>query len=81
MICAGLYPLVGWRLGKKTTFIAEASANDTATTLRWAQLIGLFESVETTSELAASVASSDGVAFVPAFGGLQVGKFILSMIK
>jgi putative glycerol kinase 5 len=69
-----LYPLVGWRINGRTCFVAEAGSSDTAIALDWARSIGLFESVDECSALAESVPESR-CFFVPAFGGLQVGRF------
>lgn len=41
--------------------------------------VGLFEKVEETEQIAASLADSGGVYFVPAFSGLQVS-FLLHQI-
>ncbi|KHJ99632.1 carbohydrate kinase, FGGY family protein [Oesophagostomum dentatum] len=67
----GLYPLVGWRIKNKPTFVAEGNDHDTAVVLKWAQSIGLFSNVSETADMARSVPNSNGVLFVPAFGGLQ----------
>ncbi|WKY15450.1 hypothetical protein Q1695_000715 [Nippostrongylus brasiliensis] len=67
----GLYPLVGWRVNNKPVFVAEGNDHDTAVVLKWAQSIGLFCDVTQTSTMAKTVENSNGVLFVPAFGGLQ----------
>ncbi|KIH63831.1 carbohydrate kinase, FGGY family protein [Ancylostoma duodenale] len=67
----GLYPLVGWRFNNKPVFVAEGNDHDTAVVLKWAQSIGLFSNVTETANMARSVPNSNGVLFVPAFGGLQ----------
>ncbi|KAK5982265.1 Glycerol kinase 5 [Trichostrongylus colubriformis] len=67
----GLYPLVGWRLKNVPVFVAEGNDHDTAVVLKWAQSIGLFTDVSQTSACASAVQNSNGVLFVPAFGGLQ----------
>uniref|UniRef100_A0A1I7XUX8 J domain-containing protein n=1 Tax=Heterorhabditis bacteriophora TaxID=37862 RepID=A0A1I7XUX8_HETBA len=36
----GLYPLVGWRVNGKSTFVAEGNDHNTAAVLLWAQSIG-----------------------------------------
>ncbi|CAJ0577447.1 unnamed protein product, partial [Mesorhabditis spiculigera] len=66
----GTYPLVGWKLGGKNTYIAEGNDHDTAVLLNWAQQAGLFEDVTKTSQMARGT-HNPGVYFVPAFGGLQ----------
>lgn len=68
---AGLYPVIGWKIGDKLTYVAEGLASDTGAVISWAQNIGLFEDVRDTSSLAESVEDSGGVYFVPAFSGLQ----------
>ncbi|CAJ0915636.1 unnamed protein product, partial [Mesorhabditis belari] len=67
---SGTYPLVGWRLNGKNTYIAEGNDHDTAVLLGWAQSAGLFDDVTKTSAMAEST-HNPGVYFVPAFGGLQ----------
>lgn len=69
---AGLYPLVGWKIGSDVVYLAEGNAADTGTAIRWAQEIELFTDINETSAMASSVSDSDGVCFVPSFSGLQV---------
>lgn len=68
---AGLYPLVGWKIGSEVVYLAEGNAADTGTAIRWAQELELFSDVQETSNMAYSVSDSDGVCFVPSFSGLQ----------
>ncbi|KAK3513582.1 hypothetical protein QTP70_025360 [Hemibagrus guttatus] len=68
---AGLYPLVGWKIGSDVVYLAEGNSADTGTAIRWAQGIDLFTDVKETSDMARSVSNSDGVCFVPSFSGLQ----------
>lgn len=68
---AGLYPLVGWKLGAEVAYLAEGNAADTGTAIKWAQELELFSDVKDTSAMAYSVADADGVCFVPSFSGLQ----------
>nr|XP_057923497.1 putative glycerol kinase 5 [Doryrhamphus excisus] len=68
---AGLYPVVGWKIGSELVYLAEGNAADTGTAIRWAQELDLFSDVEDTSTMAYSVSDSDGVCFVPSFSGLQ----------
>uniref|UniRef100_A0A8C5DEI6 Glycerol kinase 5 n=1 Tax=Gouania willdenowi TaxID=441366 RepID=A0A8C5DEI6_GOUWI len=68
---AGLYPLVGWKIGSEVVYLAEGNAADTGTAVKWAQELDLFTDVGETSAMAASVSDSDGVCFVPSFSGLQ----------
>lgn len=37
---AGLYPLVGWKIGSEVVYLAEGNAADTGTAIRWAQQLG-----------------------------------------
>ncbi|XP_061721181.1 putative glycerol kinase 5 [Cydia pomonella] len=67
---AGLYPIVGWRLGDELVYSAEGSNNDTASIIKWAQNLGLFENPQDSASIAESVPDTDGVYFIPAFSGL-----------
>ncbi|XP_045490665.1 putative glycerol kinase 5 [Pieris rapae] len=67
---SGLYPVVGWKLGQELVFSAEGANNDTASIIKWAHNLGLFEKPEDTADIAMSVPDSDGVFFIPAFSGL-----------
>ncbi|KAM4605091.1 glycerol kinase 5 [Polymixia lowei] len=68
---AGLYPIVGWKIGSEVAYLAEGNAADTGTAIKWAQDLELFSDVQETSAMAYSVDHSDGVCFVPSFSGLQ----------
>ncbi|KAM3604496.1 uncharacterized protein V6R79_011840 [Siganus canaliculatus] len=68
---AGLYPLVGWKIGSELVYLAEGNAADTGTAIKWARELELFSDVRDTSAMAYSVSDSDGVCFVPSFSGLQ----------
>ncbi|KAL7850872.1 hypothetical protein AOLI_G00212280 [Acnodon oligacanthus] len=68
---AGLYPLVGWKIGSEVVYLAEGNAAGTGTAIKWAQEIELFSDVKETDSMANSVKDSDGVCFVPSFSGLQ----------
>ncbi|XP_077204890.1 glycerol kinase 5 [Paroedura picta] len=68
----GLYPLVGWKIGKELTYLAEGNASDTGNTIKWAQDLDLFTNAEETSSMAYSLVNSGGVCFVPSFSGLQI---------
>uniref|UniRef100_A0A8C4DSL5 Glycerol kinase 5 n=1 Tax=Dicentrarchus labrax TaxID=13489 RepID=A0A8C4DSL5_DICLA len=68
---AGLYPLVGWKIGSEVVYLAEGNAADTGTAIKWAQELELFSDVQETTAMAYSVSDSDGVCFVPSFSGLQ----------
>ncbi|CAK6952270.1 putative glycerol kinase 5 [Scomber scombrus] len=68
---AGLYPVVGWKIGSEVVYLAEGNAADTGTAIKWAQKLELFSDVQDTRDMAYSVSDSDGVCFVPSFSGLQ----------
>ncbi|XP_048096893.1 putative glycerol kinase 5 isoform X2 [Alosa alosa] len=68
---AGLYPLVGWKIGHSVVYLAEGNAADTGTAIKWAQELELFTDVSETETMASSVKDADGVCFVPSFSGLQ----------
>ncbi|XP_076000642.1 glycerol kinase 5 [Genypterus blacodes] len=68
---AGLYPLVGWKIGSEVVYLAEGNAADTGTAINWAKELDLFSDIQQTAAMANSVADSDGVCFVPSFSGLQ----------
>ncbi|XP_048018374.1 putative glycerol kinase 5 isoform X2 [Megalobrama amblycephala] len=68
---AGLYPLVGWKIGADIVYLAEGSAAGTGSAIKWAQDLELFSDVKETETIANSVEDSDGVYFVPSFSGLQ----------
>lgn len=36
----GLYPVVGWRIGKELIYVAEGSSSDTGILIEWAKSIG-----------------------------------------
>uniref|UniRef100_A0A8C8VEF6 Glycerol kinase 5 n=1 Tax=Pelusios castaneus TaxID=367368 RepID=A0A8C8VEF6_9SAUR len=69
---AGLYPLIGWKIGEEVVFLAEGNTSDAGTAIKWAQELDLFTNVDETSKMAKSVVDSEGVCFVPSFSGLQV---------
>ncbi|XP_048361966.1 putative glycerol kinase 5 isoform X2 [Sphaerodactylus townsendi] len=68
----GLYPLVGWKIGKELAYLAEGNASDTGNAIKWAQDLDLFSNAEETSRMSYSLDNSGGVCFVPSFSGLQI---------
>jgi len=36
----GLYPVVGWRIGKELTYVVEGSSSDTGILIEWAKSLG-----------------------------------------
>jgi glycerol kinase len=67
---AGTFPIVVRREDGKTTWGAEAVMLSAGTNVEWLVDLGIVHSPAETHELAASVDSSDGVAYVPALLGL-----------
>ncbi|KAL3848154.1 hypothetical protein ACJMK2_019031, partial [Sinanodonta woodiana] len=68
---AGLYPLIGWKIGDEITYVAEGKSNDTGITIEWGKSLGFFEDVNDIDQLVQSVPDTDGVYFISAFSGLQ----------
>lgn len=68
---AGLYPLIGWKIGQELVCLAEGNSSDTGTAIKWAQKLNLFDNAEETAKMAKSLPDCDGVYFVPSFSGLQ----------
>ncbi|XP_069474377.1 glycerol kinase 5 isoform X2 [Ambystoma mexicanum] len=68
---AGLYPLIGWKIGSELVCLAEGNSSDTGTAVAWAQKVDLFDNADETAKMAKSLPDSDGVYFVPSFSGLQ----------
>lgn len=66
-----LLTTVAWKIGDKVDYALEGSVFIAGAVVQWLRdQLGLVESAEGIEELAASVDSSDGVYFVPAFTGL-----------
>jgi glycerol kinase len=62
-----------WHLGDKQTYCLEAPTTVTGAAIRWMRdNAGIFDTYEEMDELAASVSDVGGLAFVPAFTGLDV---------
>jgi glycerol kinase len=67
----GTFPIVAFQLGGVRTWGLEAIALSAGTCVEWLRDdLGFFASAAESDALAASVPSSDGVMFVPAFVGL-----------
>merc|ERR1711887_434833 len=67
----GLIPLVAWKIGEETSYLAEGSVHDTGVMMNWAQSTGLFQNIKETSDIAENLSGNGGVYFVPGFHGLQ----------
>jgi glycerol kinase len=67
----GLLTTVGWQIGNKTTYVLEGSVFICGAAIQWLRDgLGLLANAAESEALAASVESSGGVYFVPAFVGL-----------
>jgi glycerol kinase len=68
---AGLLTTVAWRIGDATTYAHEGSSFVAGAAVQWLRDgLGLIQSAAQIEDLARTVASSDGVVFVPALAGL-----------
>jgi glycerol kinase len=68
---SGLLGTVAWRIGSSTTYALEASIFATGAGVQWLRDgLRIIDSAADTEPLAASLASNDGVYFVPALTGL-----------
>ena len=66
-----LLTTVAWRIGKETQYALEGSIFIAGAVVQWLRDgLGIIKKSEEVETLAASVKSSDGVYFVPAFAGL-----------
>lgn len=62
-----------WHLGDRQTYCLEAPTSVTGAAIRWLRdNVRLFDHYQEMDQLAASVADAGGLAFVPAFTGLEV---------
>jgi glycerol kinase len=67
----GLLATVAWRIGSSTTYALEASIFVTGAAVQWLRDgLQIIDSAADTESLAASLASNEGVYFVPALTGL-----------
>jgi glycerol kinase len=67
----GLLTTVAWQLGDTVTYAMEGSIFVTGAAVQWLRDgLGIIDAASETEPLAASVADTDGVVFVPAFTGL-----------
>jgi glycerol kinase len=67
----GLVTTVAWRVQERTTYALEGSAFIAGAAVQWLRDgLGLVKSASEIESLARTVASSDGVVFVPALAGL-----------
>jgi glycerol kinase len=67
----GLLTSVAWQLGDTLTYAMEGSIFVTGAAVQWLRDgLGLIDAASDAGPIAASVADSDGVVFVPAFTGL-----------
>jgi glycerol kinase len=67
----GLLSTLGWQIGDEVAYALEGSVFIAGAAIQWLRDgLGIIRSAAESEELARSVASSDGVAFVPALSGL-----------
>jgi glycerol kinase len=67
----GIVLSLAWGAGGRPSYVFEGNIHSTGYTLRWLrENLGLFSSDEEAERLAAELADSGGVYFVPAFSGL-----------
>ncbi|XP_057669568.1 putative glycerol kinase 5 [Diorhabda carinulata] len=66
----GMYPLVGYKIGKELVYISEVPCTDAGSIIQWLLHCGLVDNPKVTSEMALSVGDAKGVFFIPAFSGL-----------
>lgn len=72
----GLFPLVAWRIGGKTTYMLEGSMATAGRLIDWlGQGIGLSDTPKVLNELAAECDDSEGVVFVPTPSGIRFPHF------
>lgn len=43
---SGLYPVIGWKIGKELVYVVEGSSSDTGILIEWAKSIGKVISFE-----------------------------------
>jgi glycerol kinase len=67
----GLLTTIAWQIGDRTVYALEASIFVTGAAVQWLRdALGVIATVQDSEPLAASLASNDGVYFVPALTGL-----------
>src|SRR5690606_25220304 len=68
---AGTFPLVAWRRDGATTWGVEAVMLSAGTNVEWLRDdLGIIDDAESSHDVAAACATTDGVVFVPALLGL-----------
>lgn len=71
----GLYPLVGWKVGRECAYVVEGFASNTGQSLEWAKAIGLINKFEECDEMSmkslATRSEPLDLCFVSAFNGFQ----------
>lgn len=69
---SGYYPVIGWKIGKELTYLAEANFPSCGSVVEWGKNFGLYPDPTEAEVMAESVSDSCGACFVPAFDGIQV---------
>uniref|UniRef100_A0A915DBA1 Glycerol kinase 5 n=1 Tax=Ditylenchus dipsaci TaxID=166011 RepID=A0A915DBA1_9BILA len=67
----GMYPLVGWRIHKKSCYLVEGRDNYTSKSVQQAGLMQLFTNVEDTSDIAEEVVAEPDLRFLPNFDEIR----------
>jgi glycerol kinase len=65
LILLGLYPLVGWRIGKEDTHLLEGTTANAGSAVDWAVSMGFLSDAKESDALASSVDDCGDVYFVP----------------
>ena len=68
---SGIYPVVGWKIGKEVTFLAETNFPSSGSVCELGIKFGFYSEPSETEAIAESVEDSKGVYFVPDFNGIQ----------
>lgn len=63
---SGIFPLVGWTIHSKATYVIECGFHETGPYVTWLQNLGFLKNLSDSSILAKSVSDNHGVYFLPA---------------
>jgi len=68
---AGLYPQIGCKIKDELSYVCEGSITSMAICIEWAKKIELFNDVSEISSIVKTAGDTDGLYFVPGFGGFR----------
>jgi glycerol kinase len=70
---AGVYPILGWQIGKELTFFLEGMLDSMGTTVSWLVQNGFAKDYKQLNEMSSAEKPShiEDVYFVPALNGIQ----------